>query len=76
MVSSKSKDLIMEDVKELKLIMLALQKELQDFRRENKELHDDLRMLKKVFAYKEKKVTSKERREAIVNKFKASVLLG
>ncbi|HEY1062899.1 MAG TPA: hypothetical protein VGE44_14480 [Daejeonella sp.] len=61
---------------DLSLLMLALQKELQDFRRENQALHEDLRMLKKMFAYKEKKVTSKERREAIVNKFKASVLLG
>jgi len=65
-----------KQIVELNVLMLALQNDVRDFRRENQALHEDLRMLKKVFAYKEQKVSSKEKRDAIMKKFKASVLLG
>lgn len=63
-----------DDVNELKTLILLLQKELQDFRKENQEIQADLKILKKVFAYKVKQVTNKEIVEGRVNEWMMKIL--
>lgn len=48
-------------------LMLELQKELQDFRKENQEIQADLKMLRKIFSYRVKKATKQDIVQGRVN---------
>lgn len=48
-------------------LLLELQKDIREYRKENQEIQADLKILKKIFSYKVKKVTTEEFAEGKLN---------